>query len=134
MFDINFLAVLVAAIVPMAIGSIWYGPLFGKRWMALMELTEEDIKASFNPLKSYGGSFVGAVLTAYVIAFLLSGIGWEGWMRGAEVGAVCWLGFILTYGYQSVAFENKKVPLWVMSAGYNLVVLLCMGAILGAWQ
>ncbi len=35
MGDINLLAVLLAAVAFFAIGAIWYGPLFGKPWMAL---------------------------------------------------------------------------------------------------
>ncbi len=45
----NILAVIVAALLPMIVGSLWYGPILGKRWMELMELTEEEIKANFNP-------------------------------------------------------------------------------------
>ena len=34
MHDVNLIAVLVAGIVPMIVGMLWYGPLFGKRWRA----------------------------------------------------------------------------------------------------
>lgn len=47
--DLNYLAILVAAIVPLFVGALWYGPLFGKRWLALMETTEEDIAKGFIP-------------------------------------------------------------------------------------
>jgi hypothetical protein len=36
MMDIHYWAVLVSAIVSMIIGSIWYGPLFGKLFMREM--------------------------------------------------------------------------------------------------
>ena len=48
--SINYLAVLVAGFIPMILGSIWYGPLFGKKWIELMGLTEEELKANFNPI------------------------------------------------------------------------------------
>ncbi|HLD39833.1 MAG TPA: DUF1761 family protein, partial [Candidatus Nanoarchaeia archaeon] len=32
----NYLAVLVAAIAAYVVGFLWYGPVFGKKWMALM--------------------------------------------------------------------------------------------------
>jgi Protein of unknown function (DUF1761) len=32
--DINWLAVLVAAVVTFVLGGIWYGPMFGKVWRA----------------------------------------------------------------------------------------------------
>ena len=44
MHEVNLLAVLVAGIVPMVVGALWYGPLFGKRWLQLMETTAEEIQ------------------------------------------------------------------------------------------
>ncbi len=42
----NFIAVLVAAIVPMVIGMAWYNPkLFGNVWMRETGLTEEKLKS-----------------------------------------------------------------------------------------
>jgi hypothetical protein len=32
--DVNWLAVLVAAVVTFVLGGVWYGPLFGKVWRA----------------------------------------------------------------------------------------------------
>ena len=68
MHEVNLLAVLVAGIVPMLIGSLWYGPLFGKRWMALMEMTADEIQEGFNPVKTYGVSFLLSLVTAFVLA------------------------------------------------------------------
>ena len=45
MHDVNLLAVLVAGIVPMIVGMLWYGPLFGNRWLTPMETTPEEIRA-----------------------------------------------------------------------------------------
>ena len=134
----NFLAVLVAGLVPMITGSIWYGPLFGKKWMELVEKTEEELKANFNPTKSYVVSFVMALLMAYVFAhvieafyqaYAVNGI-WHG-MQGAFW---MWLGFVLTIGYQQVAWNSEKLSLFFLSQAYNLITLLIMGAILGVWR
>ncbi|MYI84759.1 MAG: DUF1761 domain-containing protein, partial [Rhodothermaceae bacterium] len=40
----NWIAFVIAIFLPMIIGSLWYGPLFGKMWMRMMNLTEEKIK------------------------------------------------------------------------------------------
>ena len=32
--DINWLAVIVAAVATFVLGGVWYGPLFGKIWRA----------------------------------------------------------------------------------------------------
>lgn len=134
----NLLAVLVAAFIPMIIGSLWYGPLFGRRWMALMETTEDEIRASFSPLKSYGGSLVASLVMAYVIAHILqaydAAFEVAGWAAGLQTGFWCWLGFIVTFGWQSVAFEGKKLALYGLSMAYNLLTLLAMGVLLGLWR
>ena len=45
--ELNFLAILVAAIVPLFIGFIWYGPmLFQNAWMREAGMTEEKMKSS----------------------------------------------------------------------------------------
>ena len=59
MHEVNLLAVLVAGIVPMIVGFLWYGQLFGKRWLELMETTAEEIQKNFNPWKTHGASFGG---------------------------------------------------------------------------
>ncbi|MBI3341870.1 DUF1761 domain-containing protein, partial [Candidatus Curtissbacteria bacterium] len=35
-FQINYMAVVAAAVVNMVLGFLWYGPLFGKPWMKMM--------------------------------------------------------------------------------------------------
>lgn len=135
MFDINWLAVIVAAILPMILGSLWYGPLFGKQWMNMIGFTEEEIRADFNPLKSYGGSTVGAVMTAIVLAVLMPLMQGSSPVGNALLLAVlCWLGFYVPFGWQSVAFEKRKMGLYVMNLAYNLVALAAMAILIAVWQ
>ena len=43
---VNYLAVLVAAIVIFILGGLWYSPvLFMKKWVALQDRTEEQMRA-----------------------------------------------------------------------------------------
>ena len=45
MLHINFIAVLIAAVVPMVMGFIWYNPkVFGTIWMKETVLTQEEIQ------------------------------------------------------------------------------------------
>jgi len=134
----NMWAVLGASLLPMIIGSLWYGPLFGRLWMRLIEITEDEIKASFNPLKSYGVTYIGAFLTAYVLAHILQAYAGafdvSGTGAGVEGAFWVWLGFVLTIGWQAVAFENKKISVYALNMAYNLITLLLMGAVLGTWR
>ncbi|MBT3447764.1 MAG: DUF1761 domain-containing protein [Bacteroidetes Order II. Incertae sedis bacterium] len=135
---VNYLAVLVAGLLPMLIGSFWYGPLFGKKWMSLMGKTEEELRASFNPAKSYGVTFVFALILAYMMAHVLGA--WNdaydvtGAMTGIQGAFWMWLGFVVTISWQQVAFSDQKVSLWILNILYNLVSLMAMGALLGSWN
>ena len=133
----NFVAVLVAALVPMVLGAIWYGPLFGKKWMQMIGKTEEELKANFNPAKVYGIMYLMNIITAYVMAHILGAYELAymqtGWMAGVQGGFWAWLGFVLTIGYQSVAFEDKGLGLFTLNSLFNLVALIGIGIVLAIW-
>ena len=60
----NWIAVIVAALVPMVIGFIWYNPmLFGNAWMKASGMTEEKMKGGNMPV-IFGVSFVLSLLLA----------------------------------------------------------------------
>lgn len=134
----NLLYVLLAGIIPMALGSVWYGPLFGKAWLAMVGKTEEEIRENFNPAKSYLVTFVMSIVMAYVLAHLLEafnvGYAMTGMLYGMQGAFWCWLGFAVTVGYQQVAFNDQKMGLYLLNMGFNLVSLLAMGALLGVMR
>ena len=144
MHEVNYLAVLVAGVVPMIAGAVWYGPLFGKRWLGYMETTEEEIRKDFNPLKTYGVSFLLALVTAFILAQLLAAAGgaqgvatMQGSggkaMTGIHLGLMALVAFVLPVAYQSVAFEGRKAGLFWLSLGYNGVALLGQGLVIAVW-
>lgn len=62
--EFNWLAVLVAAFVPMIIGAIWYNPkVFGTTWMKVADMTEEKIKSG-NMAVIFGVSFLLSFMLA----------------------------------------------------------------------
>ena len=137
---INYLAVIVAAIVSMAIGFFWYGNLFGKAWMRLAGITQDDMKsmkAKMSPLAASIGGFLTALLMSYVLAHaLVFGNAYLG-MFGAGAGMMgafwYWLGFVVPVTAGVYLWEGKSWKLWAINAGYYFVSLLVMGAILASW-
>ena len=135
MHDVNLLAVLVAGIVPMIVGMLWYGPLFGKRWMALMETTPEEIQEGFNPLKTYGISFLLSLVTAFILAQLIADIapGTASSMVGVHVGLMALVAFVLPVAHQGVTFEGRKPGLAWLNVGYNGVSLIGQAVVIALW-
>ena len=70
MLQINFIAVLVAALVPMMIGFIWYNPkTFGTAWMKAADITEEKMKGA-NMALIFGLTFVFSFFVAMTMNFV----------------------------------------------------------------
>ncbi len=65
----NFLAILVAALVPLLIGFVWYHPkVFGTAWMKAAGMTEDSMKGA-NMAVIFGVSLLFSV----ILSFALSG-------------------------------------------------------------
>ncbi len=141
MVDVNYLAILVCGIAAMALGTLWYGPLFGKAWMAMVGHTQADMeKAKADPtakramFKSYAIMFVGALVMAYVLAHFMTYaaayLGESAMMAGIMCAIWAWLGFVATTSMGSVLWENRPWKYWFITSGYYLVQLIVMGTIL----
>jgi hypothetical protein len=137
---INYLAVVVAALASMVIGSVWYGPLFGKTWMILSGITPErmDSAKASGMGKTYLLAFVGSLVMSYVLAHALVFAAAYFKMSGIPAGLMCgfwnWLGFIAPVTLGAVLWEGKSWTLWLLMNGYYLLTLLIMGMILSAWK
>ena len=134
--DINYVAVLIAAIVSMAIGSFWYSMKgFGKQWMALSGITPDKINAAKakGMQKTYAIAFVGSLVMSYVLAHFVDYAGAATIARGAQAGFWSWLGFIAPVALGSVLWEGKPWKLYVLNNAYYLVSLMVMGALLTVW-
>ena len=134
-YGINWLAILVAAIIPMVLGYLWYSPmLFAKQWLALMGKTQEEMMKGFNPAKSYGITFVMCLIMAYVMGYFVYYTSSMTFFQGAKIGGMLWLGMVVTTGFQTVTFQGIKQGLYNINAGYNLVCMLLMGGLLAVWR
>ncbi len=145
---INWLAVLVAAIVIFVLGGLWYSPiLFAKRWIALQGRTEEQMRAqaaSANMPLLYAGAVVTSLLIAFTLALILGHIGRDPAMaqpdggisaaHGAIIGFVSWLGFAASTSYATATFSGKPKQLWLIDTAYNLVSFVLAGIILAVWR
>lgn len=126
---VNYLAIAVATIINTVLGTLWYGPLFGRQWMHEMGFTAEKIQSMAQ--KSMGLSYVlmivGAVVLNYVLAHVLMQAELAFGMLDiamAMTGAFwMWLGFIATTMMGQVLWEGKSWKLYAINVGYYLVAL-----------
>lgn len=126
--EVNYVAILGAAIVSMIIGFIWYHPrVLGNRWMAGTGKKKEEMG---NPKVAMIGGFIASLIMMWVFAQNL--VAWQALnaLEGAMGGFFLWLGFIATTMTMGALFEGQKKSYWAINAFYYLVVLLINGALL----
>jgi len=129
--DINYLAVLVAAIIAFGIGGPWYG-FSSKPWMAAIGKTEAELQRG-NPAVSYGAAFAASLMTAYVLALIIGLAQANTLLQGVAIGLWAWVGFVAGPNLATYLFSRWPRELYLINNGYQLVSLLVMGGILGAW-
>ncbi len=131
--DVNYLAVLVAAALSMAIGFVWYGkPLFANAWMKEAGLKEKDIAKG--PGIGYALTMAGALVEAYVLAHFIDYALANTLMEGLITGLWIWIGFIAYALGVNYIFAQRSFKLWKIDSGYFLTLLLAQGALLAVWQ
>ncbi len=68
---VNFLIILLAALVPMVMGFIWYNPkVLGKAWMHAAGMTEEKMKGS-NMALVFGLAFLFSFFLSMAMQFMV---------------------------------------------------------------
>lgn len=128
--NINWLSTVIAAISTFVIGGIWYGPLFGRSWMAAFGFTAQQLATRSVP-RTFGGSLSLALLAAVILEMF---IGAEATTAsGALAGFFAGLGWVATFLGILYLFEMRTLKAFMINAGYCVVALTVMGAILGTW-
>ncbi len=132
-WDVNYIAVVVATIVGMVIGAVYYMPqVVGRAWMKTIGKTEEELRGAGQPMMYV----VAAVLTFLFATILAATIGWADAHTlggGALVGLLLWIGLAVPIVGMVFLFEGRKLMSHAITGGHYLIALVVKGAILGAW-
>ena len=64
--ELKFWIIPLAALIPMVIGFLWYGPIFGKAWMKETGMTEEKAKEG-NMMVTMGLSYLFSNLLGFAL-------------------------------------------------------------------
>lgn len=159
--QINWLAILVATLVTMPVGFIWYNKhVFGTIWMRETGVTEESAKNA-NMFKIFGLT----ILFSFMMAFFLPPIvihqigalqltggdpaqalpsyeafindyahNFRTFKHGALHGSMLGIFIILPAIGINAQYEGKSWKYILINAGYFIVSLALMGGILCAWE
>jgi hypothetical protein len=139
--SLNYLAILVSAIILWVLGAIWYSPaLFAKPWMEMLGIKKGESKKSGLMLGMIS-SFVGDLALSFILAHIISwanAFGFAtsafGFGNGCVLGVLVWIGFIAAPNLPQGIYEGRPFKLFAINGGYWLVGLFLVGGLLGAWR
>lgn len=133
MGSLNYVAVLIAAIVSFVFGGAWYN-FFAKQWL-------EAVGRSSSPTQDKGGigfyllAFGAQLIMAWMLAGLLLHLARGGMAMSIKNGAIAallmWAGFVMTTMVVNYNFHGARQSLTLIDGGHWLGVLVLQGAVLG---
>lgn len=136
MEPINWLAVIVSANLALAIGFVWYGPLFGGAALFGRMTGDEAEPAHKGPVGGLLGAIALQALSALMLAHAFARIGgatlavkpWLYWMQAGGI-ALAFIGPALF-----ISFARHRMPLReaLVDTGFWLVVYLATGTVFWA--
>lgn len=129
---INWLAVIVATVAAFSLGGLWYSKsLFGDNWMSEVGLTEDALNTA-NFVQLFGGAFALQFVAATALAVMLGRH--HDWWAGLRAGLLIGVCVVApAYGI-TYLFEQRTRRLFMINAGYYVVLFAIMGTIIGAWR
>lgn len=137
--QVNYYAILVCGILAMVFGYLWYGPLFGKKWLQVVSATKLDLEArkkmEANVWKLYLVQFVLALFQVWVLAYYI-----EGWEEASGLTNALWIwaAFVVPVIAGTAMWNNDSAKIswarFLLQSGYQLVCFVAFGLILGMWK
>ncbi len=129
--DINWWAVLVAAMSAFLLGGLWYGPLFKRAWCRENGI-DPDAPAPGHPGRTFGTAFVAALVSAAAFAIILRPD--PPLFIAAHAGFLTGLAYVaMSFGI-NYAFAGRSLRLWLIDGGYHTLQFTLYGVILGLWH
>jgi hypothetical protein len=130
--NLNWLAIIAAAVSAFILGGLWYSPLlFAKRWMKETGITEESTKNT-NMVKLFFLAFILSLIASFFLAMFIGSNAGAGF--GALAGFMAGLGWVFTFMGISYLFEARTLAHFLINSVYSIVCLTLMGLIIGLWQ
>lgn len=129
---INHLAVWVSIVVMHAIGFLWYGPLFGEQWLALVGMDQASMQEDSGDVGIWIMNSVAIIASVYLLAWLLAKLG----VTGIRAAATAFLvAFVIHHlnTMNSNMFAGVPYGLAWITGGYVVASHTIAGFILGSW-
>lgn len=136
MIEVNYLVIGACAVLGMVLGTIWYGPLFGKQWCKLNGVDPNNkvevarMKQGMVPVMVL--QFLLTLFQVYVLFHYIKGA--EADMSGLSNALWIWAGFIVPTLAAGVMWTNEsrkqQKKRFLLQAGFNLVTMVAFALVI----
>lgn len=134
--EINYIAVILATLSSMVVGTIWYTPrVFGNYWMKAANVTPSGNSAdAIRPI-------VVTVIVSFITAWVLAGAafisfdfyGGSFFVNSLLTAIVLWGGFTAARFITHDQFDGRPNGLTVLNVSHEFVTIVVMAIIIGVW-
>jgi len=126
--EVNWIAIIAAAVLSFVLGGLWYSPvLFGKAWQHAAGITDEQLKNGNMP-KIFGLALLLCLLAAWMFATFLGPRPSLALGFGAGFSAgLFWVTAAFGINY---LFERKSLKLFLINGGYHTLQFTIIGGVI----
>jgi hypothetical protein len=131
-YDVNWVAVIVAALLNIAMGALWYSPkALGTIWARSHDISTGSLQPS---VWQYIAAVVVALITAWVLAVFINFLSPSSFSEAAGLAFLIWFGFVAATSFSGVIWAKKPILAYAIDATFELVALVVMTSLLAFWR
>ena len=136
--QINWLAVVVAAVAGFVVGGVWFGPkTFYPIWWKLSGNEPTTEPGGQSPLVLFGSTFLATLAQAATVAIFIEIATIVdpnfGPLQGLAAGALLGAGIAAASSLSHRLFSRAGFAVWIIEVGQDIVSLAVMGLIIASW-
>jgi hypothetical protein len=134
---INWLPVIVGAVIYFALGALWYSPmLFARPWQRSIGWDPQQTPPE-QRVTTYLVPFIGYLVMAIGTGLLANATGTDELGEGIVLGLVLGIGFAGAHSLIDANFDPNKPRPWTwfaITAAYNAIGLLIVAILVAIWR
>lgn len=136
LLHVNYVAVAISTLAFFFLGSLWFGALFGKMWVAELGRHNVIIKepSSAALFTKMGLNLLKNGIISFAMACLVVLTGSKTFESGLLLGLFVACGFAASAMADIFIWENRSKKLFLIDAGYQIVGITIAALILSVWQ